>query len=227
MKKHIILPLVFFSFTCVFSADAQNFGIQGGFNFSELNNKIEQDGFSISLNSTLKPGVNIGGFYEVSLNKSLIFRPELNFSQKGGKLSIESDGDKISTKQTLNYIEIPLNFYYLKKTGKGDLLLGAGPYAALGISGKAASTVTLNGETTSSTVGVSFDGKSEDEITDEDVHYKALDVGLGFNAAYRFTSGLSIATGYSLGLSDISADAGVKLKNRCISIKLGYILGKK
>ncbi|MFZ1529897.1 MAG: porin family protein [Ferruginibacter sp.] len=228
MKKLSIAAFIFILILVLpFNLAAQHVGAHIGTSIFTLKNTIQQDGLSFSLNNKSRVGIAIGAFAEFPLRSKFLFRPELNFIQKGGELNFTDGTDKVETKHTLNYLEVPLNFYYTTDAGKGKLLLGVGPYFGIGISGKAASVITLSGQTTSASSPIKFDGKNEDQVTDDNVHYKALDYGLTCSGGYRLPGGLSFIAGYQFGFSNNSPNSSLKLNNRGFNFKIGYLLSQK
>jgi hypothetical protein len=124
----------------------------------------------------------------------------LEYIGKGAKYK-EFDG---SIK--LNYIEIPIHLSYYCKAGAGVFYGGLGPYFAYGIGGKSGDE---------SSFGKDAGG------------YKRFDAGLSFILGYRLKMGLSLDLGYDLGLANIAyPEMDVKSHNRCLSINLGYAIGR-
>jgi len=120
---------------------------------------------------------------------------------------------------TLHYLEIPLNAIYTLSTGSGQVQIGAGPYYAVGVSGRLKSEFTIRAEgdhTSSSDEKVKF-GRSDD------ADFSRHDFGLNFLAGFRFNNGISLNGGYGLGLADISAGADEgSIKSRLFRVGLGY-----
>ncbi len=226
MKKILLVAIV--ANCCIsFSASAQNFGAHIGGSFAKVTNSFKESGISYSIGTDAKFGLTAGAFMELPLRKSFGFRPEINFSQKGFKLNFSEGEDKVTGEETYNYLELPLIFTYKLNAGSGQVLLGAGPYFGFGISGKTKSTITVGGQTETMNASVKFDGKTEDEVTDNNTHLKALDAGLSFLGGYQLKNGLVFTAGYGLGLSDLSPDNYLELKNRNFTIKVGYLFNKK
>lgn len=226
MKK-VLLVIIVANCSISFSASAQNFGAHVGGSFAKVTNSFNESGISYSIGTDSKFGFAVGAFMELPLKKSFGFRPELNFSQKGFKLDFSDGVDRVQGEETYNYLELPLIFIYKLTAGSGQVLLGTGPYFGFGISGKTKSTVTVGGQTETVNTSVKFDGKTEDEVNDDNTHLKALDAGLSFLGGYQLQNGLVFTAGYGLGLSNLSPDSYLKLKNRNFTIKVGYLFNKK
>lgn len=182
-----------------------NFGAQIGGNIANMK-------FDPSIGSpSSKFGLSIGAVAEIPVSKSLNFRPELNFVQKGCTISEYG----VTLKTTLNYLEVPLNFTYNVEAGSGNLFFGAGPSIGFGVSGKYSSG--------SESVSIKFDGNKD--ATDNNEHLKSIDFGFGLLAGYKMSNNLSFSLGYNFGLSDIDPYDGSTTKNNGIAIKIGYMFG--
>ncbi len=200
---------------------AQSFGIQAGGNLASVSSK--SSGITISTSS--KFGFLIGALGEIPVSKSVNFRPELNYIQKGGKITIPQI---IESSTTLNYLELPLNFVYNLPAGDGNVFLGGGPSFGLGLSGKDKSKdLESGGSGAETTTDVKFDGKKD--ATDDFDHLKAVDFGINLIGGYKLANGLFFNVGYAFGLSNISVDANATTKNNGLSFKVGYLFdnGKK
>src|SRR5688572_2449723 len=137
-----------------FSQDIR-FGVQAG--TAIASQKAKQSGLSITSDS--KIGFTVGVLADMAIAENFTFQPGLNFTQKGSKFNISDGGESIETSQTLNYIELPLNFLYSAPAGSGKFFAGVGPVVNYGISGKA--KVSMTGESDISE-DVNF-GNNEDE----------------------------------------------------------------
>jgi len=207
--------LLFSILTASYLTTAQTIGLQAGLNLaSQSIGGDESGGFTISTDS--KAGFLIGAVGQFPLSKSFIFRPELNYIQKGSKT-----GDVLSGQSVLiaiNYIDIPLNVVFNADAGKGQFFVGAGPTIGYGLSGY----TKIKTQEVEVSQDIKFDGKSDDEVNDEYAHLKAMDLGFNFLAGYTFSNGFFADAGYSFGLNNISPSAGSSLSNKGFFIKLGY-----
>ena len=211
--KHALL--LFSILTISYLTTAQTIGLQAGLNLaSQSIGSSESGGFTISTSS--KAGFIIGGVAQFPLSKFIAFRPELNYIQKGSKTSDGTTDESVII--ALNYLDLPLNFIYSSDARKGQVFFGAGPTIGLGMSGY----TKIKSGAQELSVDIKFDGKSEDEVTDEYGHLKALDFGFNILAGYKFSQGLFVNTGYTFGLSNISTAVENSLKNKGFFIKLGY-----
>ena len=119
---------------------------------------------------------------------------------------------------------MPLNFLYKPLLGNGHLLMGFGPYVALGVGGK----VTYDGIGASTERDIVF--KNEVKTSDaSDVHYvRPLDAGGNLLFGYEFGSKISMQLNAQLGLLkinpkyDIAPNDKREEKNTGFGISLGY-----
>lgn len=202
MKKSVLL-LALIAISLSSWAQSVSFGIKAGLNLSKLT--ASADGGSISTESLA--GFHVGAVVDFG-SQNFSFQPGILFSTKGGK----STSSGSTSKTTLNYIEVPVNFLYKAPAGDGKLFFGGGPYLGLGISGKDSGD---DGEGNQISESVHFGSAEED--------YKNPDFGINFIGGYQFNTGLSISAGYGLGLANLyNGGEGLKLKNQVLSFSLGY-----
>src|SRR5215510_9966812 len=205
MKKLLVVSITLFSLITV-TAQNVRFGITAG--AAIASQKFKSSGITISGDS--KIGFTAGVLADMGISENFVFQPGLNFTQKGSKIS--SNG--MTATQTLNYIELPLNFLYRAPAGSGSFFGGIGPVLGYGISGKAES-----------------DGESEDIHfgNSDDDDYKPFEFSGNILAGYEFSNGFLVSVNYNHGLSNIINDGGsdVSGKNTYIGIRLGYKFGAK
>jgi hypothetical protein len=205
MKKLFIFQIALCS---LITMNAQNarFGITAG--TSIASQKYKASGISISGDS--KVGFTAGVLADMGVTENFVFQPGLNFTQKGSKIS--SNG--VTATQTLNYIELPLNFLYSTTAGSGHFFGGIGPVLGYGISGKAES----DGETQD----IHFGNSADDD-------YKPFEFSGNILAGYEFSNGVFVSANYNHGFSNIlnGGDSGESAKNSYFGIRLGYKFGAK
>lgn len=189
------------------------FGFKMGYSGASLyGENVEEFEEYLQYEMKTKGGLNFAGFIIVNLNKFLSLQSELNYVQKGAKTEGEVVGEQFKAWINLAYLEIPaLIRFYLPSQGDFNFSLYSGTYIGLKMSGRAKAQV---GEV-----------KVEEDIE----NLKSTDAGLIFGASFDFslpflrTGRLSFDLRYSLGLTSISAEAGVETKNKVISLSLGYL----
>lgn len=108
------------------------------------------------------------------------------------------------------YLEVPVNVVF----HMNGVYVGAGPYAAFGLSGKEKYTDSSN-PSNNVDKDVKFGSSNTDDL-------KRTDFGLNVLAGYQLTNGVNFGVGYGLGLSNHSNDNTVTAKNKVFSISVGY-----
>lgn len=188
-----------------------SFGIRAGVNFQNINGK---DFNGNKLQNTLIPGFHAGVTLDVPVVPDFYFQPGLLFSTKGCKFK-NSD-----YKAHLNYLEVPLNFIYKPLVGSGHVLLGFGPYIAVGVGG--------NHSDGNNKAKVIY--KNNVAITDKqfEPYYRPLDAGANFLFGYEFASHISMQLNAQLGLLNLQpnyafapSDQTIE-KNTGFGVSLGY-----
>lgn len=204
------LLIAFAAVFAVITMNAQNakFGVTAGITIA--NQKFKSSGLSITGDS--KVGFTAGAVADVGITENFSFQPGLNFTQKGSKVTFDPGTGSQTSKQTLNYIELPLNFLYKAPAGAGKFFAGLGPVLSYGISGKAKDD------------GDEFDIHFGSD-TDDD--YKAFEFSGNVLAGYELAGGFLVAVNYNLGFSDIlnGGDSDESVKNKYFGIRIGYLFG--
>jgi len=216
MNKKWIVLLAFF-LLAVFSAQAQGFGLRGGFDFQNINGK-DIDGDNLELG--LSPRFNAGVVFEIAVAPDFFFQPGLLFSTKGAK-SKEFLGPNTSIDFNLGYIELPLSLLYKPVLGNGRFLLGFGPYLGYGVSGKVKRTLN--------NVSVEDDVDWTKEYSGIALNkFKPFDFGANLFFGYELAGGLSFQINTQLGLAEINAENTSlsndksSWKNTSYGLSIGY-----
>jgi hypothetical protein len=193
------------------------FALQAGTGFQTLTGK---DYWGEDLNN--KSAISYGGGMNVILPllPDLFVQPGLQIMAKGAKQDIISDD--IVKKVRLNYLELPVNILYRPQAGNGHLLVGAGVYAAIGISG----TEKTRSENSTTSLKVKFISDASQEPT-EFVYYKALDSGVNLLLGYEFYSNIFCQLNGQMGILKINSDYGLpndrtSKKNLGFGLSAGY-----
>ena len=119
---------------------------------------------------------------------------------------------------------MPLNFLYKPMLGQGRLLMGFGPYVALGVGGKA----TYEGGGSSLSEDIEF--KKTVKLSDpDDVFYvRPMDAGANLLFGYQFANKVSVQLNAQLGLTkknpeyEGASNDRTEAKNTGFGISLGY-----
>jgi hypothetical protein len=175
MKKFLIVTLLIALYSGHVFAQELHLGVKGGADMRKISNSLFQDKFSF--------GYHLGGFVQLGLTKSIIFQPEVYFSQTSydtaeGFNQVLPNAITISQLK-LGYLNIPL-LLGLKINQR--LMLQAGPQFG----------ILMN--------------KSEDLKSNGKDALKKGDVSMV--AGLQITAASFIIYGrYQAGLSDLSGDA--------------------
>src|SRR5690606_34719558 len=99
--------------------------------------------------------------------------------------------------------------------------LGAGPYAAFGLSGKNDVDGPLTDDSGESIFDFDEDFTFGSDDTDD---LKGTDFGVNFIGGVQLNNGFNIGAGYGLGLTDLrpTTDSGSKFTNRVWTFSVGY-----
>jgi hypothetical protein len=174
-------------------------GLRGGVNFQNINGK-DEDGNK--LDNDILTGFHIGINAEMPVGTDFYFQPGLLYTIKGAKNKEVILGQTFNSKIKISYLELPLNFLYKPMLSGGHLLLGFGPYVALGIGGK----VTMNGNGSSQSADIKFKNKVKNSDPDNVAYIRPLDAGANFLAGYEFGNRLSFQLNAQLGLIKINPE---------------------
>lgn len=184
------------------SGSKVKFGVKAGVNIASMT--FKEGGISISPESLTS--FHFGGLVDYSISEKLSLQPALMLSGKGFKLETAP----IEASSNLMYLEIPVNVVYKL----GGVYIGAGPYAAFGLSGK------YKYEDASDS-----DNNDEADIkfgSNDDSDFKRTDFGINLLAGYQLKNGVNFGVGYGLGLSNISPEDDVTAKNKVFSVSVGF-----
>lgn len=213
MKKLVMAAAIgLFSFPALaqnmtVNAGSTTFGIRAGVNFQNINGKNMDGG---DLKNHVLTGFHAGVNAEVPIGTGFYVQPGLLYSLKG------AESENSVNKVHLSYVELPVNLVYKPILGTGNMVLGFGPYAALGVGG--------NIETNGNKTDVEF--VNDYESSNPAPQFKRFDAGANFLAGYEFANRLSFQLNAQLGLvninPEISANDKSKLKNTGFGVSLGY-----
>ncbi|MEP7163072.1 MAG: porin family protein [Ferruginibacter sp.] len=231
MKKLInVLVIALFAL----SAKAQMTYVQAGLNLANITKT--NDGQTEKNN--MLPTFNVGLMHRFGLAPYAAIETGLLFTGKGSKAETYFNGGNdnyIKTKFNPLYLEVPLNFVLKMPMDKSSgFFLNAGPYATVGIAGKAKSESKILTITSTSEKNIKF--SNDDPFTSEqdDAGYdklKRFDFGLNFGGGFEFKH-LILKANYGMGLTKINStqgdnDTDDKNKFRTVSFSVGIPLGRK
>lgn len=228
MKRRIGLIAAMFLGTMLLQAQQKvnlrgntSLGFRAGVNFQNINGKDENGD---KLDNDILTGFNVGINAEIPVGVDFYFQPELLYTVKGAKSKEVILGQTINGKMKISYLELPLNFLYKPQLGTGHLLLGFGPYVALGVSGKA----TYEGAGSSLDSDIEFKNKVMSTDPGDVVYIRPLEAGANLLAGYEFGNRVSFQLNTQLGLTKINpeyegaADDKTSAKNTGFGFSLGF-----
>lgn len=216
MKKLIIITVL--TFTLLSGTDVYgqvSLGIKGSFDLFNMTIKGEDED---KTETSMVPKFDAGVFAEIAVADEFFLRPELLLVNKGTKFKEATQKTTLS----LSYLQLPVMFLYKGALSDGKVLLGFGPYLAMGIGGK-----HKIGDT-------EYDVKYKNDVKgtiQNAVYFKPLDTGFMLMAGYELKNGISFALNTSMGLTNIEPKSnGEKpegsVKNAGFGLTLGYRFGK-
>lgn len=208
MKNYAIclVLLCTFGITTVFSQ--VSFGVKGGLTFANA----QISGSGIELDTDMKTTFHIGPIVEVAVTEAVGVNAALLYAGRGYNYSFDVFGTTVETKNSLWYLQVPVNLVY-----NADLFyFSAGPYVGFGVGGKSTSDDEED-------VDVEFGNTEDDDVAPSDFGLN-VELGVNLNAA-------RIGVGYGLGLSnnapgDIKdSDDSFEFKNNAINVSATFFFG--
>jgi hypothetical protein len=200
MKKILLSAFAIITFSLLAEAQVR-IGAKAGGNISKQRVNVSH-GNSIFSNDKYK-SYHAGLISEFTISERFYLQPQLLYSRKGATL-LSSTG-AADTKVRISYLELPVNLVYKLPVSFGKVFGGAGAAFSYGFGGK----LEQNGQR--SKVYNSHAWKHED-------------VSLSFTAGVEFDNGLFASINSQKGLLDIYKGDGVSVKNRSVSVSLGYMI---
>ncbi|HUS01442.1 MAG TPA: porin family protein [Chitinophagaceae bacterium] len=231
MKKIFITA---FSLGMLMNAKAQLY-IQGGVNFANITKTSTGQTEDNNILTTFNAGI-LGRF---GLSKVIDLESGLLFTGRGSKAetyftSGSTTDNYVKTKFNPYYIEVPLNLVVrVPVKGTQGLFFHAGPYAAIGITGKSTSDSKFGVLSGHSEQDIKF--ANDDPFTsqqDDASYYKLKRFDFGANVGGGFDLGkLLLKVNYGYGFTKINStesnnSADDKNKYRTLSFSVGVPLGK-
>ncbi len=210
MKQVLSLFSLLFVLNYSFAQKA-TFGITAGATLASYKATIED----ISMTSDGHTGFTAGLVASIPVSKKISFRPQLNYVQKGGKVSDQDFTDKL----TLNYLELPLNFVLNAPTKNGLFFVGAGPSLSFGLSGKDKWEDNME----SGKSDIHFGNSADDDL-------KAFEAAINVLAGYQFSGGFFVQANYNAGISNLAIEDpefSSKYHNRYFGLGVGIMFGNK
>ncbi|HEV8505955.1 MAG TPA: outer membrane beta-barrel protein [Chitinophagaceae bacterium] len=227
-----LLLIVLFAFTLSKSAFSQQSRaiVKAGVNLANVSTTNDGNIDDANMLTSFQVGI-VGDIHVTSL---LYFQPGLVFTGKGSKIQIGRPEENLYAKQTSNpyYIEVPANLVVkLPFNSESHFFIGAGPYGAIGVAGKAKTDMTV--------LGFSSSTDNKIEFSNDDPSTFGQEEGTGLGVLKRFDYGVNgiigiegkklvLSAGYGLGLAKLQSgsDSGEdnNNKHRVLSFTIGVKL---
>lgn len=198
MKKFILVILSVVTLSAITEAQVK-VGLKGGISQS----KQRINGNSIFSNDHYR-SYHAGLISDIRLAGNFYLQPQVLYSRRGSTL-LNSTATAADTKVRSNYIDVPVNLVYKFPVTFGKLFAGAGPSFSYGFGGRQEQNGQKQGL---------YSGKG----------WKREDLSLSFTAGVEFNNGLFISANSQKGLTDIYKPTGVSVKNRSVSVSVGYLI---
>ncbi|HRP34178.1 MAG TPA: porin family protein [Agriterribacter sp.] len=173
-------------------------GIRAGVNMNTING---DDFLGNKLSNDFKTGFHAGVNADLFVSEGFYLQPGLIYSTKGA----QRKNNNVEFTQHLSYVELPVNILFKPELGSGRLLLGAGPYAAFGISGKS--------KAKSGDAAIELEAKFKGEISAGEYaasllntayYVKPFDFGGNVLVGYELNNGFSLQLNGQLGLGELN-----------------------
>lgn len=246
MKKTFVLGLCILTspflfaqqkFVTVDYSPSATYGIKAGFTFPRIpglnRNLIASNSGgqaflnSVSIDDQSITSFYVGGVVNIPISKSssgdIYIQPGLSFVGKGGQSVVTMTGGSATFKETISYLQLPVNLLVSLKAGNGKFIMGAGPYLGFAFGGQ--KQISSNGTMTQQLAAVGINSNSTSNLqigSGGDI--KAIDFGFDFQAGYQLRNGLGINIGANIGLTNVDSktDRNVTVTNQLVSVGLDY-----
>ncbi|NIG52299.1 porin family protein [Chitinophaga sp. Cy-1792] len=201
MKKLVLTVAALF--VAIVSFGQVQWGIIAGPNFSAFKYRDFIDGNSkrnSSILTTFRGGVTV----DIPLTDECGIGTGLLYEGKGGKFK---DTD---TKALLSYLQLPVTFQFSPEVGNGRIVLGVGPYFALGVGGNYKNTINGNVGAFDNAAGV--------------YQLKRFDFGGTLNIGYQLPMGLYFGLNGDVSFLNSAkyTDNDRKFNNGTFGVSVGY-----
>ncbi|RAJ85596.1 outer membrane protein with beta-barrel domain [Chitinophaga dinghuensis] len=203
MKK-LLLSVVALLIASISFGQAK-FGILAGPNFSSVTYRnLGPLGIGGKETSSILTNFRGGVTVDIPLADEFYIGTGLLYAGKGGKFK-NSDA-----KVNLSYLQVPIMFQFEPEVGDGNLVLGIGPYLALGVGGNYKSPNT-------SSIGAFDDAAGPAKL-------KRFDAGGTVQIGYEMPMGLYFGLNGDLGMVNIANNTSNdrKFRNASFGVSLGY-----
>lgn len=184
-----------------------------GLNLANMHYKIND----VKLDDGIKLGVRAGVNFNIPITPDrLVLQPGLFYSIQGMK----SDENGYKDNITLHYAQIPVNLIYsFNDPSEGRFFIGVGPYLGIAFSGKN----KYSGGGSDGTEKLKFGSDSTQDLG-------RFDYGAQVTAGYQLRSGIFFRGTYQHGIgnlvpSEYPSNIDASIRNTCIVVSIGYLIG--
>lgn len=219
MYKYFILIIAYILGFNATSNAQTSITLRAGGGLQNINGK-DANG-STSKNNVI-PAYHFGILMNFGLVDDFSIQTGAIFATKGTKIKDDYLGTPRTRTIHLNYIELPVSFFYKPIIGKNKLLLGFGPYVGFGLSGKIKSNLQEDEKIIwQNSVGTNQTGHN---------YFRRIESGANFLFGMEFFEHLQLQLNAQLGLTKINptdariADDKTIMKNTGFGISLGWKL---
>ncbi|WP_276504093.1 porin family protein [Terrimonas pollutisoli] len=200
MKKFFLSVVTILSISLVSNAQFK-VGIKAGINDNDQRIKVTEG--SIYGGDKFK-GYHAGLVGDLNLGKNFYLQPQLLFTRKGA-IHLSSTGAE-DMKIKMNYVEMPLNVLYKIDLPFGKVFGGTGVTLSYAVGGKQEQ-----------------DGVTKKLYSNTGNNWRREDISLNFTAGLEFNNGLFVSANSQKGLRNVYK-AGADIKNRSMSVSVGYLI---
>ena len=187
-------------------------GIKVGLDFAKLHGKhVEDLEDFLEEDVESRTGFCVGFYLTYSISEMFAIQPEILFTTKGATYQEEIYDVTLKASVNLSYIDIPVLAKLLIPTQSSiKPSIFAGPYVGINLSGKSR---------------IEIDGEAEEEDIED---LKDYDLGLiiggdiDFKPAFLGKGSITVDIRYALGLTTLSEEEDVDVKNGVILLMIGY-----
>jgi len=212
------------------TVNAQNARIEAGINLANVS--VTDNGRVDDAN--MLTSFRLGIIGDIKIAPMVAFQPGIVYTGKGSKVQKGQPGDNAYFKQTTNpfYFEVPANIVFkFPFASESHFFVGAGPYLAIGVSGKAKTDKTILGVSSHTEKNIVF--SDDDPTTLDEEEGTGLGVMKRFDYGLNGTAGIAgksvvLSANYGLGLAKLqsgsNSSADNNNKHRVLSFTVGFRL---
>ncbi|BAU52821.1 outer membrane beta-barrel protein [Mucilaginibacter gotjawali] len=213
MKKILLLIFLSAAMQQLF-AQTLKFGIKAGWNESTAD--LGTTTSTVSSYSGFKGGVfGDFGFNKIVIETGVFFTTYgYNTSTTFTETQPQPIVVTLKGQATYNYLQIPVDVLYRTPFGPVKVFFGGGPYYGLAISGGRRLITISDGAVTAYRSSKIDFGNPDD--------FSRTDLGLNALAGVSLHNGLLFSVDYGLGLKNIYSGNNSEVKNRALSLSVGY-----